>query len=72
MLWPKFEDPLVAFALAVTGAISHDVLEEEEVACSLLQYLSRTKPEALQQRYKLTTLPAESWEMLEAVSYTHL
>ncbi|MEG1998278.1 MAG: GTPase, partial [Clostridiales bacterium] len=64
VLWPKFDDPTVAFALAVTGAISMDVLDEESVACSLIRFLSRTQPEALQTRYKITTLNSDPFLVL--------
>ena len=39
ILWPKFDDPEVGKRLAFTGAIKDDVLDIEELACYLMDYL---------------------------------
>ena len=41
ILWPKFDDPEVGKRLAFTGAIKDDVLDIEELACYLMEYLGR-------------------------------
>ncbi len=51
ILWPKFEDPTVALKLAWSGAIKATLLQSEEVAVELLQWLSLFYPERLQDRY---------------------
>ena len=67
ILWPKFEDPEVGVKLAFTGAIRDDVLDREELAARLLEYLVRHYPEAVRQRYKITADDGEScFELLEA------
>ncbi len=51
ILWPKFEDPEVAYKLAVTGAIKEEVFHIEEVALKLLDWLARDHPQTLRERY---------------------
>ena len=53
VLWPKFENPKVAFALAITGAISNDVYDTYEVALQLIDWLRENNPDALPQRFKI-------------------
>ncbi|MCI5816623.1 ribosome biogenesis GTPase YlqF [Ruminococcus sp.] len=57
VLWPKFDDQQAARRLAFTGAINDDVLDIEELAMLLLEYLHDAYPQALTARYKLD-LPA--------------
>ncbi len=67
ILWPKFEDPEVGVKLALTGAISDLVVNIEDLAAKLLELVTALKPEALQQRYKLDSLPGEGTETLALV-----
>ncbi len=68
VLWPKFEDQQVALRLAFTGAIRDEVLDSEELACSLLEILQRQYEPLLRARYKLTeALPDTSYELLELI-----
>jgi len=60
ILWPKFEDPQVGIRLAFTGAIKDDVLDIEELACLLLEYLAKYYPEAIVSRYKVEPAEGES------------
>ena len=53
ILWPKFEDPQVGIRLAFTGAIKDDVMDLEELACYLMEYLKNHYPAALYERYRL-------------------
>lgn len=57
ILWPKFEDPQVAFRLAATGAIKEDVFNLDEVALGLIAWLHSQNPAALLTRYRLASLP---------------
>ena len=67
ILWPKFEDPTVGVKLAFTGAIRDDVLDREELAARLLEYLVEHYPDAVQQRFKITAADGENcFELLEA------
>ena len=47
ILWPKFDDPQVGIHLAFTGAIKDDVMDLEELACYLMEYLGRCAVRAL-------------------------
>lgn len=53
ILWPKFDDKSVGYRLAFTGAIKDDVLDIEELACALMEYLSAHYADTLIQRYKI-------------------
>ena len=54
VLWPKFDDPIVAENLAFTGAIKDAVLDVEGLADHLAIRLTHMAPELLATRYKLT------------------
>ncbi len=69
VLWPKFEDQTAAMYLAFTGAIKDQVLDGEELACSLLTVLERDYKDRLIERYKLdeSVFCEDSWELLQAI-----
>lgn len=52
LLWPKFDDQSVGIKLALTGAVSLDVVNVMELAESAISLLSVLKPGALHERYK--------------------
>ena len=54
VLWPKFDDPSVGFALAVTGAIKEDVFDREQAVELLLDLLIRKYPQDLQTKYAVS------------------
>ncbi len=68
VLWPKFEDQVVARRLAYTGAIRDEVLDAEELACGLAQLLAQDYRDLLCARYRLTEADLEgcmdSWDLL--------
>ena len=67
ILWPKFEDQEVGRRLAYTGAIKDDIMDVEELGCTLMEELAARYPQALTERYKLTPEPdTPGWELLEA------
>ena len=53
ILWPKFDDPEVGKRLAFTGAVKDDVLDIEELACYLMDYLAAHYADTLTERYKI-------------------
>ena len=53
ILWPKFEDQQVGIRLAFTGAIKDDVMDIEELACYLMEYMAKHYPDVLRERYKV-------------------
>lgn len=66
ILWPKFEDPAVGMRLAFTGAIRDEVMDREELAMRLMDYLGARYPDALRRRYKIAAEPGEDgWTLLE-------
>ncbi|WP_409968668.1 ribosome biogenesis GTPase YlqF [Bengtsoniella intestinalis] len=60
ILWPKFEDQSVGVNLAFTGAVKDDILDIEELACHLMDYLGSRYPQALTERYKIVPEEGES------------
>ena len=66
ILWPRFDDPEVGKRLAFTGAIKDDVVDMEELACCLMDYLSRLYAAVLAERYKIEVEPEDSgYDLLE-------
>ena len=53
VLWPKFEDEMIGYYLAVTGAISDVVLPNEAVAVFALEKLITKYPQRLIDRYHI-------------------
>lgn len=54
VLWPKFEDPAVGFALAATGAIKEDVFDRESAVELLIDFLLKKYPQDLANKYAVT------------------
>ena len=69
ILWPKLEDKNAALNLAYTGAVKDEVLDIEELACSLCSLLAERYPDKLIERYKITEedCALEAFEVLEAI-----
>ena len=60
ILWPKFEDQAAALRLAFIGAIRDEVMDLEELACALMEFLARDYPACLLERYKVSPETGES------------
>ena len=68
VLWPKFDDPEVGDKLAFIGSVKDEVTDIETLSCRLLESLYKTKPEAIEERYKITlTEGLQGWEILEMI-----
>lgn len=68
VLWPKFEDQMVAMRLAFTGAIKDQILDLEEMACELLAVLRKDYPALLLERYKIAEpINEDNWELLQEI-----
>lgn len=66
ILWPKFDDPEVGIRLAFTGAIKDDVMDLEELAMRLMDYLGKNYPNAILERYKVSVEDEDDgWELLQ-------
>ena len=64
ILWPKFEDEMVALKLALTGAIKDNLLPMDEVTIFGLNYFKEHYPEELVGRYKQLDLNQEAPEII--------
>ena len=51
ILWPKFEDQRVGMKLAMIGSIKDEILNLEELALELIQFLTAEYSGILQERY---------------------
>ncbi len=68
VLWPKFDDPEVGDRLAFTGAVKDEVTDIESLSCRLLEVLSKTRPQAITERYKIDNVDGlQGWEILELI-----
>lgn len=67
ILWPKFEDQLVGYRLAATGAIKDEILNLDDIALYTVRELHARYPEQLKERFKLETLPEDGVEFLELI-----
>lgn len=64
ILWPKFEDEMVALKLALTGAIKDNLLPMDEVTIFGLNYFKEHYPDELVGRYKQLDLNQEAPEII--------
>ena len=62
ILWPKFEDQQVGLNLALIGSMNDEILNIEEMAVSLIQYLKDVYPLLLTKRYDLSDEAEESYK----------
>lgn len=53
ILWPRFEDQTVGLRLAFIGSINDQILNRDELATELLDFLIANYPEALKERYQI-------------------
>ncbi len=67
ILWPKFEDQLVGYRLAATGAIKDEILNLDDIALYTARELRKRYPEQLKDRFKLDELPEDAVELLEQI-----
>lgn len=67
ILWPKFEDQLVGFKLATTGAIKDAILNLQEVTVFALNFLKEHYPKRLMDRYHLDELPDEVVSLFDEI-----
>lgn len=67
MLWPKIEHDACGYALAASGAIGRNAMDEAEVALELIAYLQKRYPAELVARYKLATVEGEDYLVFEQI-----
>ncbi len=54
ILWPKFEDQTVGLRLAFIGSIKDEIINTEELAMELIQFLRKDYPGILEKRYGIS------------------
>ena len=64
ILWPKFEDEMVALKLALTGAIKDNLLPMDEVTIFGLNFFREHYPDELTARFKQLDLSQEAPDMI--------
>lgn len=69
VLWPNLENPHSGYRLAITGAIKETAIDNDDIALYGIEYLMRTYPTALQQRFELNELPETGLETMEAIGH---
>lgn len=67
ILWPKFEDQAVGLRLAFIGSIKDEIVQVEELALSLIEYLQERYPEELSKRYGLLDVTGNPVAILEQI-----
>lgn len=67
VLWPKLDDQEAAVRLAFTGAIRDQVLDIEALAMLLLEYMQKSYPALLEERYKIDVTVGDGEKLLDAV-----
>ena len=68
ILWPKFDDQLVGLKLAVIGSIKDEILQAEELALWIIEFLRNQYPGKLTERYSVEETGANV-EVLEQIAY---
>lgn len=59
ILWPKFEDQIIGYKLAVTGAIREEILNVEDVAYFGMKYICRHYWDNIAERFDLSEQPQD-------------
>ncbi|WP_150149308.1 ribosome biogenesis GTPase YlqF [Candidatus Enterovibrio escicola] len=67
ILWPKLENPNTGYRLAATGAVKDTVVEYDEVAFYIVEYLANTYPDLLRKRYHIERLPDNAIELMGTI-----
>ncbi len=68
LLWPRIEPEVCGYRLAATGAIKQTLLEHEDIALFLLDFLLKKYPDKLQARYEPVRILTAPEEMLDALA----
>lgn len=66
VLWPKFDDPIVGYHLAITGAIKDKILPEDDVVQYAMNFLKKYYPNRLKDRYGID-IESDFVEMLDTI-----
>jgi ribosome biogenesis GTPase A len=67
ILWPKFEDELVAYRLAAIGTIKDQLLPLQDVAAFVISHLQNSYPDLLEERYGVDRDMYDMWDIFTAI-----
>ena len=67
VLWPKFDDPVVGYHLAITGAIKDKILPMDDIVNYALDFLVKYYPKRLIERYEFDDLNLTFVELLDHI-----
>lgn len=67
ILWPKFEDQMVGYRLAITGAIREQILNLDDIGYYAMKMLCQRYWKTLAERYELSEPPADCEDNMEIV-----
>ncbi|GIP14527.1 ribosome biogenesis GTPase A [Paenibacillus montaniterrae] len=67
ILWPKFEDQMVGYRLAITGAIREQILNLDDIGYYAMKMLCQRYWTTLAERYELSEPPADCEDNMEIV-----
>jgi ribosome biogenesis GTPase A len=70
ILWPKFEDRKIGMNLALTGAIKDEIMDINELATKLLEYIACNYKGNLEKRYNIATDGKAGHELLVEISFS--
>ena len=68
MLWPNIENEASGYRLAATGAIRDTAIEMQDVASFIAEFMLKSYPQRLIQRYDIDLLPGSEIELLELLA----
>jgi len=67
VLWPKFENVIVGYNLAIVGSINDNVLNLEDIVIYALNFLIKAYPKNLEQRYQVS-IQEDPYQLLAAIA----
>lgn len=67
ILWPKFEDQAVGLRLAMIGSINDEILSMEDLAFSTVDFLQKSYPNSLKDRFGIDPDGMETLAILDAI-----
>lgn len=68
ILWPKFDNQLIGMRLALVGAIRDEILDKQELAVWLIDYLGRDYPGMLQSKYLDSQNPSDTLDNADTMN----
>lgn len=67
VLWPKFENTDIGVKLALIRSIKDELADPINLSFKLIDILKENYPQAIIERYKLTSIPEKPQEIIEAI-----